>query len=221
MPPGPTGSHQSLQPSPYHSPPLGHPGDQGLVASWVSPSLTAGSSGSPIPTWGGWGTPSSLHHPTRVGLDRNQPVLGGLWALHRSRLTWWTPPTPQSSHPHPGDTCSPRDLSPPSTCPPRVFRARVPLSSPGAGPGAKGRVRDEQLLCPLLKGALCTLGPPVPSTTRHRRHGHRAGAHSACTSQPAPHQPPPPFQLLPAPTLLLHPQPQTVTTPPKNPQETA
>lgn len=92
---------------------------------------------------------------------------------------------------------------------PRVLRAGVPRSSPGASPGAEGR-RDEQLLCALLKGALCTPGPPAPSATRHRRHGHPPCPHLAACAPPSPEPP--------APTLLLQSreggaQPQTVATP--------
>lgn len=72
--------------------------------------------------------------------------------------------------PHPGDTRSPKALSSPHSSHPWAFGAGVPLSSPRADPGAERGMSSSSVL---LKGALCTPGPPAPSTTRHRRHRHR------------------------------------------------
>lgn len=140
-----------------------------------------GGSESPISTWDGWGTPCSPRFPSPVGLARDQPIL---WAPHGSGLRLGPGP-PWAAVPDPGDTKT--------QCP--------ELPSPSALPGVQGQgsillwsgqsrfrgpARDQQLLCEQLKGALCTPGLPAPSTTGHRRHRHRAGAHPAHTSQPAP-----------------------------------
>lgn len=173
-----------------------HPWQEG--AGPPSPRGMAGAPPAPCTTLCQWGWP---------GTSLSRGAVGTPWVRAWDQAPGWL-------YPSWGHT-QPQSPDPPPCALPGCSGPGSPSPLPGPVPGP----RDEQLLCPPLKGALCAPGPTVPSTTRHRRHGHRPAAR---TSQPV-HTPfsscplPRPSSSIPWGELSLKPW----QTPPPKKQETA